>query len=188
MCTYIDKSFYFEPGLALFWENNCVMCPFIFFRLFSPPPMDRVNSRSHEAINSHSPPNPTQFPSPHVHNGSGSDVNAPPYVRPRLGSHGSMASSSHGGSGGGKGAVASSSQYHSNKAPSPSHIPGSHSHSTVSSITSPTHSVSQYTGSHSHTTPLTSGRTPPTRRANYEHSNGRHDHGSAHSELMMTFY
>lgn len=164
------------------------MCPFIFFRLFSPPPMDRVNSRSHEAINSHSPPNPTQFPSPHVHNGSGSDVNAPPYVRPRLGSHGSMASSSHGGSGGGKGAVASSSQYHSNKAPSPSHIPGSHSHSTVSSITSPTHSVSQYTGSHSHTTPLTSGRTPPTRRANYEHSNGRHDHGSAHSELMMTFY
>ena len=160
------------------------------FSFLRPPPMDGANSRSHEAIHqhSHSPPTSSQFPpssSSHTHNGSaGSDVNAPSsasgYTRPRLGSHGnSLVSSTHAGTGTGKGSSVSS-QYHSN---SPSHIPGPSS--AVSGVTSPSHSVSQYP--HARTTPPNSGRTPPPRRANYDRSDGytpRHAK-SAHSKFIM---
>lgn len=145
----------------------------IHFSSFRPPPMDGVNSRSHEAIHqhpSHSPPH-----SSHGHNGTGSDVNVPlssSYPR----SCGIMASSIHGGSSSGQSAA--SSQFHSNMVPSPIHITGSHS-----GITSPSHT--QYSGSHSRAPPA-SGRTPPVRRANYERSDGHTPrHGNSHSELSL---
>ena len=144
----------------------------------SPPPLDGVTSRSHEAI----PQVPASSSnSPPTLNGSGSDVNTPSaYTRPRLGSHGSVTSSPHGGMGG------HPSQFHTSSGPSPSHLPQAHSHSTVGSAASPSHSVSQYS-SHSRATPPM-GRTPPSRRANYErtelprdtsHHSNIHGHGDS---------
>ena len=141
----------------------------------SPPPMEgAMGSRSQEAIH-HYPSNSPPVPSHHHYDDSaGSDVNNASYHRPRLGSHGNSSTVKN---------SAVSSQFHSSKSHSPSHVaPGSHSHPVM---TSPSHAASsQYSGSHSRSAVPLSSRTPPVRRANYEQSDGhssRHAF-SAHSE------
>jgi hypothetical protein len=130
---------------------------------YRPPPMEgAMGSRSQEAIHhysSHSPPVPSHH---HYDDSAGSDVNNASYHRPRLGSHGNSPTAK---------TSAVSSQFHSSKSHSPSHVaPGSHSHPVM---TSPSHAASsQYPGSHSRSAVPLSSRTPPVRRANHERSDG----------------
>lgn len=139
--------------------------------LSSPPPMDGLNSRSHEALHKHtnSPPiiSSSYTPSSFLHQDVDtiSDVSAPPYGRAGLGNHGSNFASG-GGMGPGK---AVSSQFYSSKSHSPAHVSGSHSHS--ANMTSPTHG---YSGSQFRAATPTSARTPPVRRSNYERSASAH--------------